>query len=82
MLAGIGYSDDVTVLVNGEPIYSGINGWNARTPDFISFVNADFERVWLPLKAGRNEIALAVTDNQIFGWGLATEDLVTTESQN
>jgi hypothetical protein len=71
LLAGIGYSDDVTVFVNGEPIYSGINGWNARTPDYISFVNAEFERVWLPLKAGRNEIVFAVTDNQIFGWGLA-----------
>ena len=71
MLAGIGYSDDVTVFVNGEPIYSGINGWNSRTPDYISFVSADFERVWLPLKAGRNEIVLAVTDNQIFGWGFA-----------
>ena len=71
LLAGIGYSDDVTVLVNGQPIYSGINGWNSRTPDYISFVNADFERAWLPLEAGRNEIMLAVTDNQIFGWGFA-----------
>ena len=58
-----------------QMIYSGINGWNALTPDFISFVNADFERVWQPLKAGRNEIALAVTDNQIFGWGLAMKIL-------
>ena len=80
MLAGIGYSDDVTVLVNGEPIYSGINGWNARTPDFISFVNADFERVWLPLKAGRNEIVLAVTDNQIFGWGFALKRMEPTDN--
>jgi hypothetical protein len=71
MLAGIGYSDDVTVFVNGEPIYAGINGWNARTPDYISFVDADFERLWLPLKVGHNEIVVAVTDNQIFGWGFA-----------
>ena len=42
---------------------------------FISFVNADFERVWLPLKTGRNEIVFAVTDNQIFGWGLAMKIL-------
>ena len=28
VLAGIGYSDDVTVFVNGEPIYAGINGWD------------------------------------------------------
>ena len=73
VLAGIGYTDDVTVFVNGEPIYSGINGWNSRTPDYISFVDADFERVWLPLEAGRNEIVLAVTDNQIFGWGFAVK---------
>jgi len=75
MLAGIGYSDDITVFVNGEPIYSGINGWNVRTPDYISFVNADFERVWLPLKAGRNEIVVAVTDDQLFGWGFALKML-------
>jgi hypothetical protein len=73
VLAGIGYSDDVTVFVNGEPVYSGINGWNSRTPDYLGFVNADFERVWLPLKAGRNEIVLAVTDNQVFGWGFAVK---------
>jgi hypothetical protein len=71
VVAGIGYTDDVTVFVNGEPIYAGINGWNSRTADFISFVNPDFERVWLPLEPGRNEIVLAVTDDQRFGWGVA-----------
>jgi hypothetical protein len=71
VLVGVGYTDDVTVFVNGEPVYSGINGWNSRTADFISFVNASFEQVWLPLKAGRNEIVLAVTDDQRFGWGFS-----------
>lgn len=71
VLAGIGYSDDVTVFVNGEPVYAGINGWNVRTPDYVSFVDARFERVWLPLRAGSNEIILAVTDDQRFGWGAA-----------
>src|SRR5262245_35617678 len=66
---GIGYSDDVTVFVNGEPVYSGVNGWESRTPGFASFVDPRFERVWLPLRAGVNEIVLAVTDDQIFGWG-------------
>jgi hypothetical protein len=67
--AGIGYSDDVTVFVNGEPVYSGVNGWESRAPGFASFVDPRFERVWLPLRAGANEIVLAVTDDQLFGWG-------------
>ncbi len=67
--AGIGYSDDVTVFVNGEPVYSAVNGWESRTPGFASFVDTRFERVWLPLRAGVNEIVLAVTDDQLFGWG-------------
>lgn len=70
-LAGIGYSDDVTVFVNGERVYSGINGWESRSPGYASFVDARFEQVWLPLKPGRNEVVLAVTDDQRFGWGFA-----------
>jgi hypothetical protein len=27
------------------------------------------ERIWLPLHAGINRIVLAVTDDQLFGWG-------------
>ena len=69
MPAGIGYSDDVTVFVNGEVVYSGVNGWESRAPGFASFVDPRFERVWLPLRAGVNEIILAVTDDQLFGWG-------------
>lgn len=69
LLTGIGYSDDVTVFVNGEPVYSGVNGWESRTPGFASFVDPRFERVWLPLRAGVNEVVLAVTDDQFFGWG-------------
>jgi hypothetical protein len=67
--AGIGYSDDVTVFVNGEAVYAGVNGWESRMPGFASFVDPRFERVWLPLRAGANEIVLAVTDDQLFGWG-------------
>jgi hypothetical protein len=71
VLAGIGYSDDVTVFVNGEPVYSGVNGWESRLPGFVSFVDPRFERVGLPLRAGANEVVLAVTDDQRFGWGCA-----------
>jgi hypothetical protein len=71
VLAGIGYSDDVTVFVNGEPIYTGINGWDSRTPALNSFVDTRWESAFLPFREGDNEIVLAVADDQRFGWGFA-----------
>lgn len=71
VVAGIGYSDDVTVFVNGTPIYSGINGWESRSPDYASFVDTRFESVVLPFRQGANEVILAVSDDQRFGWGFA-----------
>ena len=71
VLAGIGYSDDVTVFVNGEPVYIGINSWDSRTPALNSFVDTRWESVFLPLREGDNEIVLAVADDQRFGWGFA-----------
>ena len=71
VLAGIGYSDDVTLFVNGEPIFVGINGWDSRTPALNSFVDARWESAFLPLREGDNEIVLAVADDQRFGWGFA-----------
>lgn len=71
VLAGIGYSDDVTVFVNGEPVYVGMNGWDSRTPQLNSFVDTRWESVFLPMRAGANEVVLAVADDQRFGWGFA-----------
>lgn len=71
VVAGIGYSDDVTVFVNGEAVYSGINGWESRSPGFASFVDARFESVVLPLRQGQNEVVMAVSDDQRFGWGFS-----------
>lgn len=71
VLAGIGYSDDVTVFLNGEPLFSGANGWDTRTPQLNSFVDARWESTWLPLRAGDNDLVLAIADDQRFGWGFA-----------
>ena len=65
----IGYSDDVTVFLNGEPIYSGANGFESRHPEYLGFVKAEHEHIYLKLRAGNNEVVLAVTDDQRFGWG-------------
>ena len=67
----LGFSDDVVVWLNGEPLYRGANGWGSRYEQFVSFVDARFETVYLPLRRGDNDLVLAVSDDQRFGWGFA-----------
>lgn len=76
----LGFSDEVTVFLNGKPVYSGINAWESRYPGFLAPVKLGDQRIYLDLKTGRNELVLAVSDDQRFGWGLvaAIEDLPTT----
>lgn len=70
-LLELGYSDDVTIFLNGEAVYSGINGFESRHPEYMGFVKPEFENVFLNLRSGDNELILAVTDDQRFGWGFA-----------
>ncbi|MHC4811314.1 MAG: hypothetical protein ACYTEV_13255 [Planctomycetota bacterium] len=67
----IGYSDEVTVFLDGEPLFSGFNGWESRYPGYLGYVRLGNDTVHLPLEAGANELILAVTDDQRFGWGFA-----------
>jgi hypothetical protein len=67
----IGYSDEVTVFLNGVPLFSGVNGWESRYPGYLGYVRLGNDTVHLPLRAGDNELILAVTDDQRFGWGFA-----------
>jgi hypothetical protein len=69
VLLEIGYSDDVTVFLNGEPVYRGINGFDSRHAEYMGFVRAEFESVYLKLRPGKNDLILAMTDDQRFGWG-------------
>jgi hypothetical protein len=69
VLLELGYSDDVVVFLNGESIYFGINGWESRYPEYMGFVKPGFENIFLKLRAGNNELVLAVSDDQRFGWG-------------
>lgn len=67
----VGYSDDLVVFLNGRPLYAGRNGWEARYPGFLGQLARGHETVVLDLRTGRNELVLAVTDDQRFGWGLS-----------
>ncbi len=63
----LGYSDDVTVFLNGKPVFSGQSGYRSRDPSYVGVVGL-FDTVFLPLRKGLNEIFLMVTDS-FGGWG-------------
>lgn len=64
----IGYSDDVSVFLNGRILYRGRSAQNFRDPAFLGIVNPENDTVYLPLNKGRNELVLAVSELG-GGWG-------------
>ena len=63
-----GYSDRAKVYCNGTIIYSGDNGYRTRDFRYLGTIGY-FDTVYLPLRKGRNEIWIAVSEN-FGGWGL------------
>jgi hypothetical protein len=64
----IGYSDDVSVFLNGQILFRGRSAQNFRDPGFLGIVNPENDAVYLPLKKGSNELILAVSELG-GGWG-------------
>jgi len=64
----IGYSDDVSVFLNGKILYRGRSAQNFRDPAFLGIISPENDAVYLPLKKGRNELMLAVSELG-GGWG-------------
>ena len=64
----LGYSDDVSVFLNGEILFRGRSAQNFRDPGFLGIVNPENDAVYLPLKKGNNELVLAVSELG-GGWG-------------
>jgi hypothetical protein len=64
----IGYSDDVSVFLNGTILYRGRSAQGFRDPGFLGIVNPENDAVYLPLKKGSNELMLAVSELG-GGWG-------------
>src|SRR5258707_1603037 len=65
----VGYSDDVSVFLNDKILYRGRSAQRFRDPGFLGIVNPENDAVYLPLKKGRNELMLAVSE-LIGGWGV------------
>jgi hypothetical protein len=64
----IGYSDDVSVFLNGRILYRGRSAQGFRDPGFLGIMNPENDAVYLPLKRGSNELMLAVSELG-GGWG-------------
>lgn len=71
----IGYSDEVTAFLNGQPIYHGRSAFGHRYPFALGNLGFDSDVIYLPLKRGRNELTLAV--GEVFGgWGFGARFII------
>jgi DNA-binding beta-propeller fold protein YncE len=62
-----GYSDEVSIFLNGEILFRGDSAFQKRDPLFQGIVGLN-DSVFLPLKKGSNELLLIVTET-FGGWG-------------
>jgi sugar lactone lactonase YvrE len=68
----IGYSDIVSVFINGTLVYTANSTYQLRDPSFLGVVGP-FDALYLPLRKGRNELLLYVTE-VMGGWGFLVRD--------
>jgi hypothetical protein len=68
----LGYSDDVSVFLNGQILYRGRSAQAFRDPRFLGIVNPENDGVYLPLKKGKNELMLALSELG-GGWGFTCQ---------
>jgi hypothetical protein len=65
----LGYSDEVTVFLNGAPLFTADDSYRFDLPRREGLIGLDQATVYLPLRSGANELVLAVTE--VFGgWGV------------
>lgn len=65
----LGFSDIATVFVNGTPLFTGDASYSFDRPRREGLIGYDQARLYLPLRAGDNDLAIVVSDS-FGGWGL------------
>lgn len=65
-----GFSDRVSIFLNGRIMYSADNSYLARSGRYLGVMTVDNDALYLPLVAGQNELILAVSET-FGGWGIA-----------
>jgi len=63
-----GYSDAVTAFLNGRLVFKGSSAYQERDPSFLGVAGL-FDSIYLPLRAGDNELLFVVAE-AYGGWGL------------
>ncbi len=71
----IGYSDVVSVFLNGRILFEGQSAYQQRDPSFLGIVGL-WDALYLPLEKGDNELLLVVTE-AFGGWGFVCRDAET-----
>jgi hypothetical protein len=64
----LGYSDEVSVFLNGRILFRGRSAQSFRDPGFLGIVRPEDDAVYLPLRKGSNELVLALSELG-GGWG-------------
>ncbi len=62
-----GYSDDITVFLNGRPVFFGESSFRARDTEFMGVVGLN-DSLFLSLQKGSNELVFSVAEG-FGGWG-------------
>jgi hypothetical protein len=65
----LGFSDVAIVFVNGRPLFQGNQSYSFDRPRREGLIGFDQARLYLPLAAGDNDVAVVVSDS-FGGWGL------------
>lgn len=74
----LGFSEQIVAYLHGQPLYSGTDIWHDHDVTFQGVVGF-WDALYVPLRAGPNELWFAVTENTQMrsGWGVlaAFDDL-------
>ncbi len=71
-LFAFGYSDIISVFLNGRLLFEGNSSYTSRDPNFQGIVGLN-DYITLPLKKGKNELMVAVMES-FGGWGFIFRD--------
>jgi len=67
-----GYSDLVTLFLNGKQMFLGSSAYQGRDRSFLGIIGYN-DAVYLPLKKGDNELLMMILES-FGGWGLMAKD--------
>ncbi len=79
-LFSFGYSDMISIFLNGQFLFGGNSAYTSRDPSFQGIVGLN-DYINLPLKKGSNELIVALTESFV-GWGLVLMEATAVDEDN